>query len=88
MYFRVPVEFTLVALCARPFGWPDYSTLPKYSEFKDSTIRQNQLLGLSHTKHLSVWSRRHIRLLEESVSPECIESELSKKRINSKERVT
>ena len=85
MYFLVPVEFTLVALCAMPFVsliTLSLSALPRCSEFKDSTIRQNQLLGLSHMKRLSARSRRHIRLLEEGAAPECIECELSNKIIN------
>src|SRR3954470_12601211 len=55
------------------------STLPRHSEFKDSTIRQNQLLGLSGSRCSSAWSRWHIRLLEEGVAPECIECELKRK---------
>ena len=58
------------------------SALPRCSEFKDSTIRQNQLLGLSRIECLSARSRRHIRLLEEGAASECIECELSKKIIN------
>src|SRR3954470_14452663 len=49
------------------------STLPRHSEFKDSMIRQNQLLGLSRSRCSSAWSRWHIRLLEEDAAPECIE---------------
>src|SRR3954465_6763909 len=45
------------------------STLPRHSEFKDSTIRQNQLLGLSRSRCSSAWSRWHIWLLEEGAAP-------------------
>src|SRR3954469_13765335 len=55
------------------------STLLRHSEFKDSTIRQNQLLGLSRSRCSSAWSRWHIMLLEEGAAPECFECELKKK---------
>src|SRR3954462_7610666 len=55
------------------------STLPRHSEFKDSTIRQNQLLGLSRSRCSSAWSRWHIMLLEEGVTPKCFECEIKLK---------
>src|SRR3954469_9138974 len=55
------------------------STLLRHSEFKDSTIRQNQLLGLSRSRCSSAWSRWHIMLLEEGAAPECFECELKKR---------
>src|SRR4051812_23969670 len=77
----VPIESTLlhcmlglfVSLITLSLG-----TLPRHSEFKNSTIGQNQLLGLSRSRCSSAWSRWHIRLLEEGATPECFECEFKK----------
>src|SRR3954467_3815514 len=82
----VPIESTLLHCMLGLFVnliTLSLSTLPRHSEFKDSTIRQNQLLRLSRSRCSSAWSRWHIRLLEEGTTPECFECEL-KKEISSK----
>src|SRR4051812_1141545 len=78
----VPIELTLLHRMLGLFVsliTLSLSTLPRHSEFKDSTVRQNQLLGQSRSRCSSAWSRWHIRLLEEVAAPECFECELKKK---------
>src|SRR3954464_5577913 len=78
----VPIESTLLSCLLGLFIsliTLSLSTLPRCSEFKDSTVRQNQLLGLSRSRCSSAWSRWHIRLLEEGATPECFECELKRK---------
>src|SRR3954471_3767897 len=78
----VPIESTLLHCMLGLFVsliTLSLSTLPRHSEFKDSTVMRNQLLGLSRSRCSSAWSQWHIRLLEEGAAPECFECELKKK---------